>query len=513
MLLDYDVEDGGDGLSCTITVLPADGYGDQFWGVVVAERVMEIIYLPEDVTTKIDVVYPELGLDVVPVDLVPLGDWPDDYDVDLAYQQRDFVSDKSKLIQVEWDAVIEELEAYGDNGQLSNWSFPADSVQRFRNCRAVDGQATQGEIDVVLTDAAGTRTVSLQLDDRVLASGSRSGDGSVTLTEQNDSGLSGTVDVTYTADLALGSAFMRVRWAKVYEIHIDTAALSFPRTAEYEANDTGLANRLAKQMELTAGTYNYLVRAESDTGIDSTNTASQQIVVTGRPDAPGEISLQSPPGDWSGTKIQFEASATAGATYRVYDCVDHDDIIDFETVVATPGAGSGTIQVTLPASPGGAAAGIRRVCVVALAGGIEDARRRRIKIEYDASGDVILPRPNIPIGELSSISGRALTIAYSYDHTDEPGVATDIQLFLLAEGDALPADGATPDATANLAQSSGVEYGTIAATALADGWYYAILRAATTDGVQSANSELTEERWLSTAAPVAPANQSAEIVG
>jgi hypothetical protein len=90
----------------------------------------------------------------------------------------------------------EEISEINDNNnQLDNWSFTGEE-------KGVNTDSG-GKVYVSLTDSAGTRTVSIYKDSgrtQLVAQGQRSGDGEVTLDEQNSSGLSGTVDVTYTQD-------------------------------------------------------------------------------------------------------------------------------------------------------------------------------------------------------------------------------------------------------------------------------------------------------------------------
>jgi hypothetical protein len=86
-------------------------------------------------------------------------------------------------------------ESGDDQNQLANWSFSG----------AIKGSNTDtaGKVYVKLSDSGGTRTVSVYKDSgktQKVAEGSKAGDGEVTLAEQNSSGLSGTVDVTYTTD-------------------------------------------------------------------------------------------------------------------------------------------------------------------------------------------------------------------------------------------------------------------------------------------------------------------------
>lgn len=90
----------------------------------------------------------------------------------------------------------EDITETGDeNNQLSGWSFTG----------AKKGLNTDpnGKLYVTLTDTAGTRTVSCYKDagrTQLVCQGSRSGNGTVTLTQQNGSGLSGSVSVAYVAN-------------------------------------------------------------------------------------------------------------------------------------------------------------------------------------------------------------------------------------------------------------------------------------------------------------------------
>jgi hypothetical protein len=84
----------------------------------------------------------------------------------------------------------------GDAGnQLSNWSLIGGG----------NHNTDDGVLYWKLTNADTTRTVELYKNsngaaENLVASGSRSGDGSISLSAQNDSGLTGTVSVTYTID-------------------------------------------------------------------------------------------------------------------------------------------------------------------------------------------------------------------------------------------------------------------------------------------------------------------------
>jgi hypothetical protein len=96
--------------------------------------------------------------------------------------------------------VIEEGD---DSAQCSGWAVYGATLRN----------TSSGRLYWTLTDASGTRTVKLYSrknhdtvandyfsSSNLVASGSRSGDGAITLTEQNSSGITGAVTVAYTAD-------------------------------------------------------------------------------------------------------------------------------------------------------------------------------------------------------------------------------------------------------------------------------------------------------------------------
>jgi hypothetical protein len=123
------------------------------------------------------------------------------------------------------DYLLTELIEAGDSAdQCSSWVLVGGN----------SGNTNVGTLYWKLEDAAGTRTVSLYKDSggaagNLVAQGSRSGDGSIVLAEQNASGLSGAVVVAYTIDdtdlasntlrypaLAIGDEIEFESWASRY---------------------------------------------------------------------------------------------------------------------------------------------------------------------------------------------------------------------------------------------------------------------------------------------------------
>lgn len=104
---------------------------------------------------------------------------------------------ESEAAGVSFDLEAREdiTEVGDDQNQLANWDF--DGASKGSNTDSA------GKVYVSLTNSGTTRTVSVYKDSartQLVAQGQRDGDGSVTLAEQDSSGLSGSVDVAYTQD-------------------------------------------------------------------------------------------------------------------------------------------------------------------------------------------------------------------------------------------------------------------------------------------------------------------------
>lgn len=511
-LLIFDRFDFADGTGCRVRLKAIPTYGDDYWGVVCRGKIVAVVYLPEGELREVVVIYDyevtQNGNPAVehPISIVPNGGWSDASFVDLAVQQQAYMLDKATTLQLDFDCIVEVLNAFGDLGQLSGWTL--QGLRRGLNGRPSNSQQ-HIRLDVIIENNAGTYTVLLQMNTLVVASGSRFGNGAIVLDEQNGSGLSvGGVTIAFSVELALGDAFLEARWAQKYELHIGASPLTFPHAADGIVLDAGLSNRLSGKVTKAAGTYDYLVRAITDTLITGNNTAAAgTILIPGRPQPISALALQSSAGDSTGTKIQWQASATNLATYRIYDSA-LDSPTDFNAAPSTHIAGSGTITFTMP-SLGAGVTGKRRIVVVAVNGGIEDGYRLSLAVEYDA-GAIVRPRPNIATFGLLRKNGRTLTVQYSYNHVDEAGVGASVQLFLVRKGAALNL--ASPDATGALPSGAGIVSGSISALAGADDWYQYLIVIGTSGGVDSPNVSLQGPEWLSSAVPAAVGNVSATLV-
>src|SRR5207249_1722372 len=95
----------------------------------------------------------------------------------------------------------------------------------------------------------------------------------------------------------------------------------------------------------------------------------------------------------------------------------------------------GTFNWALNSLPG-AAAGKRRILVKAVNGTVEDGTHDTITIEYDAAGNVVLPRPNAPGFRFAAIpvtAGKTIKVAFTYDAAGQAIAPTSIVLYVIAE--------------------------------------------------------------------------------
>lgn len=479
-LLDFIVSDTGTGAGATVTMTPATGYGDNYWALVCDGAVQQVVYLAEGQTLTKTVFY-DATRTVHSVSAAPMGQWETADGIDVVVQEMYFTVDKGRMVQIDIDAVIETVEAYGDSGQFSAWSLAG--LARYTTGRPYGGRMTEEQIDITLENSGGTYTVTLSLNGYNIAQGSRVGNGVVTLTAQNSSGVSGSVTLAFTAVIAEGDAYAVARWAKTYSVVIGLLS-----TTVY---DTGLGNALTAILgPFAAGTYNWSNTAVSDTGVNGT-AQTGTVTVPGRPEPPAALTYVS--GNCGtapatpATTISFTAATTPGATYRIYDS-ELNMPTDFDTVAATHIAGTGTLTQLLPVIAIGA--GIRRVVVESVNGGIESGVRQLLMLEYDASGNIVLPRPNVPDFRQSATApvtaGRTINIEYTYDATEQAGVATQLKLWIFAEG--APIVFGAADGTVTLSNPvRNIYKGTISALAPADGHFTFCVRASTAVGTLSEN--------------------------
>lgn len=485
IVLDFDWTDNGSGSGFKGYMQPTSGYGNHWWATVVDGAAQTIQYFPEGQFTPIGGTY-DSTLTSHSVSMKQLGDWADALNVDVSIDQTYFTSDKGASVQFDFPASVDEVEAIGDSGQFATWAIIG--LSRWKTVRPTGNglPKTEACMDLTMSSAGAVHTVSLSMNGYLIAQGTINGNGSVTLTAQNNSGVSGTVVLTYSADIALNAATFNVRWASSYTVVCGALSTT--------VKDTGIGDTLtAKLGPLAAGNQSWSITANSDTGVVGT-ALTGNVTVPGRPVAPSGLVYVS--GDSTATVIRWTESTTASSFSRVYDSELNGPTDTIDAAIDNI-AGVGGVKTQTLATLGAGVTGERRIIVESVLGSVESGARKILKINYIA-GVVVLPRPNAPTWSIKSVTGGTnANISFQYNATGQAGVATKIDLYLVPAGSAAPADGATVDTEIALPSAvKNISVGTITATTynggtpLTTGWYQACVRAKTAAGTRSATIAL-----------------------
>lgn len=174
-----------------------------------------------------------------------------------------FDSLTAQRLQLTWTASYTLSTVRGDT-QLSSISITG--AKRFRNCAAVPERSTRGRVSYSITTVSGTHIVRFWSGDFLVAEGSLSGNGAITCSPSNYSGMTVTGTLTYTGDVAPNTAFIDIRWPASYQIHYSKSSLSYPRTPEATAKDSGTDAYLYLSAVLSGGTWNWNVLQVDDDG-------------------------------------------------------------------------------------------------------------------------------------------------------------------------------------------------------------------------------------------------------
>jgi hypothetical protein len=387
-------------------------------------------------------------------------------DFDAGNQAR-YYEETANTVKASWNWEYEVLGTPADI-RLTNWVLTG--ISRSQVTQA--GTVTRGNI-LVTVEVDGT---DIDIDVGGFASGSGTTGDTITLNEINNSGISGTVDTLPFAETSTPN--LSIRWPKQMEVLRGTSSppTEVVLTVPYDAEDTGTA---VDSEGLEVGNYYYAFRAVSDTDDEGDLSTPELVTVSGVPEPVTDLDYVS--GGASATVVSWTASATVGATYNIYIANPDDDFLDTETPAAT--AIAGATGATLPAITG--FPGVAQVLVRAVFGGEEEKNGDILSIEYDASGVVVNPRPNVPyITSVGVLNGTSINIEGSYNPTDEEGVATALQLFVREPGSTY--NFGVVDATGTLGPDIG---GTKTATITkveSNGWHYVTLKAVTADSAVSA---------------------------
>jgi len=530
------------------------GWGGAVWVLLVDNVFSQPFVIPDSRRVSVPFTV-DVGQETHFIYVICLGWWPEPpARAPLDLVRANLEDAVATAIEVEIPTAATIRGAYDDEDQFSNWVLTG--LRRFTNTERVANWKTRASLGLVLSSAGSDYTVELYQGARKVASGSRTGNGEVSLSEEDESGISGTVDLAYSQDLALtDGAYVLATWAASFQIYDGTDLLA-------TAWDNGRANRLRRRLDnLDPDTYSIRLKSVSDAGNTSSYGSSAAATINPLPPTPAtavylsgnytntQIRITSPTPAWAastayakrawvtpsggpagyayecttaGTSAADEPSwpTTPGqtvedgtitwtcreeVTYAVYDSAldEPSDVSNVNGHKKTASAAAGNVDVSLD-TLAAAAAGVRRVQIHCVSDGIQDPVGLTLEIEYDASGDVVPVAPNDPAVALRSISGRTVTLGYVYDPGDQSVAPATVKMWLVAEG-ATP-DWNTPDVSQDIAsaQPSGRINSTIQDTADADGFYRWVVRVADASGNLSPATTLSDALWVGTAADAAP---------
>jgi hypothetical protein len=474
------------GASIIVTMTPADGFGDAYFAVYVNSVKASTVYIGEGATGRVTVPT-TAGTTRQNVTVLRIGHSA--YG-DAAGVARIYDGETADSLTVEWDWPYEIHGVLVDGDiDTSISSVDIDDIT-WPMLFTVAGFRTRGDLAFSMTVAGGNATITISDVSGVVVS---TGTGAVGSTVTMIGIVSGTIDVDAGAASETGK--IRIRYPKSMGLLANTSS---PPSTSVGSSAFGQTTRGTYTIRgLAAGTYYVALRPVSDTGDIAAQGAAATGTVVVPPVAPTDLAYDS--GDASATVITWTGSTTVGATYNIYVQEPDDLFLDTSSPFTT--AAAGEESKTLPAISG--YAGTAYVLIRAEFGGVEENNGSLLKIEYDAAGAYVDPRPNtITIRAQNVSSGTALTAYATYDTTGERGTATTAQLFTRTPTGSYDFD--TPDDTATLSSASGrLKFATLTAT-LANGWHWITAKAATSTGQQSASESQEILVYVSDVDAVAP---------
>lgn len=359
------------------------------------------------------------------------------------------------------------------------------------------------DFDVVCSVPSGGSEViehilELSLNDQIIASGSRDGDGEITLVAAqfngNSSGVSGTVDFAASGtDTQIADALFITQFPDDYTIYLSTSPdVTAENPVAFISDDGHSSTYQYSTDDIEGSTYYALVRQRFN-GIESTNDTPAIIELNIVPNTPGRPSLT------DNQYIVFEASSTPDVSYNIYDSVATQIIPLIPTynldtyIIETDG--NIAIDINTLNSVGTAFTGFRFIVIRAVSpatptgetgteggpGGVEDGSMQTLSVEY-VDSEIISIRPTAPAIVSANIIGRDVIVEFfqslatvRMDKHTVSGQPYKVDIFLWEVGSEPDFD--TPNNSELIVSNQGLAVNQIiTGTALTNGHYYYALR-------------------------------------
>jgi hypothetical protein len=217
----------------------------------------------------------------------------------------------AKKLRLAWSAIPQITI----NPLASIQSITQIGAERFSNCEEIEEYPHRARVRYTIRGSGTTRYVSWFSGNNLVASGYRTGNGIVTLTEQNDSGLSGACVLAFVGD---EDGFFDLKWAGSYQIYYNADPITFTTTPNDVVLDYGIDTFTWLSPTIASGILHFGVRAISDENV-------LELVPNEAPNSPLIINdIPAPPtalyatGNAASLTIHWTQSVTGGVKYRVF---------------------------------------------------------------------------------------------------------------------------------------------------------------------------------------------------
>jgi hypothetical protein len=225
----------------------------------------------------------------------------------------------AQRLQMAWQANYELLPNTPVDSQIAVVSITG--AKRGVNTSPVPGyETTRGRLTYSIVTTGSTHIVRWWSNTNLVAEGSIVGDGSLTCSALNNSGLTVECILTYTADLAAGEAPIDLRWPAIYYIYYNTEPLDITggtdQTPQATVIDDGGDNYIYLSPIVNAGTYNWNVLTVDDEGVLQTTgiPITVPMIVNTVPRAPTIVGVT---GNATALTLHWEIGEN-NCTYKVY---------------------------------------------------------------------------------------------------------------------------------------------------------------------------------------------------
>jgi hypothetical protein len=372
-------------------------------------------------------------------------------------------------MQFSWQTSYQLTAVRGDS-QLSGISITGAS--RGLNVAPASFGPSRGLLNYSITQTAagGTYIVRFWNAYTLVAEGSIVGNGSLTCSAMNDSGLSVTCTLSYSADVKPGNAFLELRWPAAYYLFWSTSALNYGNPAQAIVSDTG-ADTLTYLTPLQIpGTYNCNILEYSDDGVlQSTGIPTPSVNTLFN--APLPATITSVTGTAAALTVHWTINEP-GSFYTVYSSyVDYPPNLGNYATPAPVITSTDATSAVIPAVTG--YPGKVRVIVRATQSGVQEHADNDYVVELDGSGNIYGTRPNrASIRTITITGGLTLNVEGCVIDDDASTDADTLDLYVVAYGSTI--DLTSPQASIALPVADGalgVQRATASYTVGGTGWY------------------------------------------